>query len=93
MAIWQLDPINPGAPDWRASPHVKRVIIRAPNEINARDIAYKNFGTAVTKEFIGENLPRPPWRNESKVKCQQLTNSEWEESGADEILDPPGYHE
>ena len=46
MPIWTLEPLDLGNPNWEASTHKGRVIIRAENEKKARFLAAKAFGIA-----------------------------------------------
>ena len=93
MSIWQLDPLDKGHPNWRTSTYDGRVIIRCADAFGARRIARLSFTIAVEKTHIGETIPEPPWPLEGYVKCQQLTDSEYDEDGPDAILDPAEYNE
>ncbi len=87
MGIWTLKPVNPDEDHWRASTYVGPLIVRAPDEVKARSVATEAFGIAAEKP-PGEEVPRPPWGDPSKVTCARLEDSGFDEEGPDGILGP-----
>ena len=61
MPLWELTPVDLLDPDWEASSHRGRVIVRAPHEAVARDEAEKAFGVK-TRVERGGGLKAPPWK-------------------------------
>ena len=82
MPIWQLDPINPTGNNWRTSTYNCRVIIRALDELRARQIADLAF------EIVPEHIPSvatplQTWLDDSFVECQKIEAGPYEEEGAE----------
>ncbi len=90
MSIWELTPINSTDPNWRASRYNGPVVIRAPSEKRAREIAVRTFQRPVKRE-PGETVPNCPWDYEGLVRCRQLEESDHSEDGPEAILDPAEY--
>ena len=90
MSIWELTPINSTDTNWRASRYNGPVVIRAPSEERAREIAGRTFQRAAELE-PGETVPICPWDYEGLVRCRQLEESDYSEDGPEAILDPAEY--
>ncbi len=90
MPNWQLDPIDPKSNNWRASTYSGRVIIRAPNEQRAHEIANRAFGI-VAVYLSGTDTPLLPWVHSEIVECRKVALGSYEEVGPDEILYPSEY--
>ena len=90
MAIWQLDPIDPKDHNWRASTYSRRVIVRAPTEERARQIATLAF-RIVPNYIPGMEELLSPWDYESLVECQKIEPGSYQEDGAEAILEPAEY--
>lgn len=90
MPVWQLDPFDPKSNNWRASTYNRRVIIRAPDEQRAREIANLAFGI-IAEHIHGRDTPILPWLHADVVKCQEIEAGPYEEDGEDEIVDPSEY--
>jgi len=87
MAIWALTPVDLTDPNWEASSHRGRVLVRAPNRQKARAIAARAFG--VKTGFRPRQGPRfPPWNRAALVTVERVYDSRFEERGATEVLDP-----
>ncbi len=93
MAIWQLDPIDSSDHNWRASTYVGRVIIRAPDEQRAREIA--TYALRIAAERIpGMEVPIVPiipWAYGHLVECERIEAGTHKEDGEDAILEPSEY--
>ena len=87
MPIWELRPIDHDSADWRASKYKGRVVIRAPSEDRARDLAGSRFHD-MSRRIPGGDTPLSPWRQPDLVACTRLNDSGYDESGPEEILDP-----
>ncbi len=90
MSIWELTPINSTDTNWRTSRYNEPVVIRAPSEERAREIAVLTFQRAAERE-PGETVPICPWGYEGLVQCRQLEESDYSEDGPEAILDPAEY--
>ena len=90
MPIWKLDPIDLTDQNWAASRRKGPVIIRAPTEDRARQIAQGAFAIGVSPT-PGTELPFSPWKYPNLVTCQPDTSTEYDEDGPDAILDPADY--
>ena len=90
MPIWKLDPIDLTDRNWAASRRKDSVIIRAPTEERARQIAQSAFAIGVS-HTPGTELPVSPWKSPNLVTCQPDTSTEHGEDGPDAILDPANY--
>jgi hypothetical protein len=91
MAIWKLIPINRNHRDWATSRYgkeVREVIIRAKSEERARRVATMAFCAAVTKQLPGDEVPASPWNQQALVSATEVTDSNYPETGQEEILDP-----
>ncbi len=88
MPVWELEPIDPDDFNWRASTYKGRVVIRAPDEDRAREIAILAFAIGTRRE-LHEGVPFCPWDHEDKVRCRQLTDPRYPEDGPEEILERP----
>ena len=88
MPIWQLDPIDPNSPHWKASTHIGSVIARAPDEKRARNLCKLAFSIATERAHPGQDVLFPPWGQEQVVSCHRLEDSEYEDDGPDTIFEP-----
>ena len=87
MAIWKLEPVEPGDHNWRASQYVGTVFVRARNKDAARLLAMNAFG--ISPELQPDlEMPRLPWYHEQIVTCERVVDSDYNEEGPDEILGP-----
>lgn len=87
MPIWELRPTDKESDHWRASKYRGRVVVRAPSEDKARDLASSKFHD-MSKRVLGGDTPLNPWRQSDLIACQRLMNSAYDESGPDEVLEP-----
>ena len=91
MAIWKLIPIDRSHRDWAASRYgreAREVIIRAESEERARRVAHMAFCAGVTKQLPGDEIPACPWNQPALVSAAQAKDSNYPETGHEEILDP-----
>ena len=87
MPVWRLIPIDPLDPNWEASSHRGPLIVRAPDESAAREVAAAAFDVPV--HFSpGEGVKAPPWKRPQSVRVERLERSIYEVDGPDEVLDP-----
>ena len=87
MAIYELKPITLQSPHWEGSTWKGRVIVRAPDESEARLAAAKAF-TVARRRHPGQDSPHCPWTDNTLVSCVQLHDSEYDEDGPTEVLYP-----
>jgi len=87
MPIWELTPVDPLDPNWEASSHLGRVIVRALNEDAARDQAETAFGVK-TRFPPGAGFKAPPWKRPALVRAEIIRDERYEEKGPTEILFP-----
>ena len=87
MPLWELTPVNLLDPDWEASSHRGRVVVRAPREAVARDEAEKAFGVK-TRFEPGSGVKAPPWKRPSLVTAKIVQDDRYEETGPTEIVFP-----
>jgi len=92
MAICQHDPIDISDHNWRASTYVGRVIIRAPDEQRAREIATYALGIAA-EHIPGMEVPTIPWEYGHLVECERIEPGAHAEDGEDAILEPSEFDE
>ena len=81
MAIWKLEPVDPGEHHWRASTYVGPVIVRARDEAAARHLAVGAFGISARVLLL-------PWHYDWLVTCERAAESDFDEEGPDTILGP-----
>ena len=87
MPLWKLQPLDFSDPSWEASPHRGLVIVRAPDEEEARDVAQRAFGVK-TRFSPGEGVKAPPWKRAALVAAERVPDERYEEDGPTEILEP-----
>ena len=87
MPIWKLSPIDVGDPSWEASSHRGVIIVRAPDEDAAREVAQKRFGVK-TAFPPGQGVKAPPWRRGHLVRAQIIKDERYEAEGPTEVLLP-----
>lgn len=87
MPVWELTPVDLLDPDWEASSHQGRVVVRAPHEKDARDEAEKAFGVK-TRFEPGGGIKAPPWKRPALVKASIMHDELYDEEGPTEILFP-----
>jgi hypothetical protein len=87
MALWKLSPYDPLDPNWQASSHRGMVIVRAPDEVSARDAAAKAFDVK-TRFKPGDGVLAPPWRRPATVKAERVKDARYEAEGPTEVLYP-----
>ena len=86
MKIYKLTPVNPTDEVWRYYTHKGGVVVRAVDESAARALASKKF-----KIFGLVNPNRDarsdPWRDESQVSVQELSESSHPAVGEPKVLE------
>lgn len=87
MPLWELTPVDLLDPDWEASSHRGRVIVRAPHEAVARNEAEKAFGVK-TRFKPGSGVKAPPWKRPTLVTAKIIQGDRYEEDGPTEIVFP-----
>lgn len=87
MPIWRLEPIDFSDANWEASSHRGAVTVRADSEREAREAAQEAFGVK-TRFDPGHRTFGPPWLRDSVVAAHRLKDTEFDEEGPTEILDP-----
>lgn len=87
MPLWELIPVDLLDPNWEASSHQGRVVVRALNEDAARNEAEKAFGVK-TRFKPGAGVKSPPWKRPALVKAEIIRDERYDEKGPAEILFP-----
>jgi hypothetical protein len=87
MPIWLLEPHDLNDPNWEASSHHGPVIVRAPSEAAARQIAEEAFGVK-TRFAPGKGQHLPPWQRAELVGAKIIEDTIYSEEGPDEVLEP-----
>jgi hypothetical protein len=87
MPIWELLPADLRYPDWRASRHQGRTVVRAASEARAREVAEEAF-YAGPKFVSGHGLTFSPWCNPSLVWVRLLADPVFPEDGPEGVLFP-----
>lgn len=89
MALWKLTPINLDHTDWEGSPGYKDpVIVRAPNEDEARQAAINKFWRATNPTPIGEPIRGCSWNNSALVEAVPIEDAPYKAEGPIEVLEP-----
>ncbi len=90
-SVWRLNPIDPDSLNWKASIYCGELIIRAPSERRARQIAGLALGIAV-RRIPGQRTISNPWnRLVGEATCERLVDSKYKDEGQDAILFPEEY--
>jgi len=87
MQLWKLSVVQPDSDDWRFSTYKGSAIIRASDELSARDLATNIFGIAC-KSIVGQPSPNIPWGQESLVSCEPFESNEYDIDGPEAVLYP-----
>jgi hypothetical protein len=87
MAIWRLSPVDLSDPNWEASSHRAAVIVRAPDEKTAREVAEAAFGVE-TRFRPGSGIVAPPWKRAKLVTAERITDERFEADGPSAVLSP-----
>jgi hypothetical protein len=87
MAIWRLRPRDLSDPNWEASSHRAEVIVRAPDEETARDVAEAAFGLK-TRFRPGAGIIAPPWKRSHLVIADRITDDRFAADGPNAVLSP-----
>lgn len=90
-SIWRLAPINPSSPYWKASTYCGQLVIRAPSERRARQIAGLALSIAVEHVPGGQTISNPWNRIVGEATCERVTESTYEDEGPEAILFPKEY--
>jgi hypothetical protein len=87
MPIWRLTPIDAEDPNWESSSHRGLVVVRAPNEGSAREVAEKAFGVP-TRFPPGKGMRVPPWMRSELVRAEIIDSPIYPAEGPTEVLEP-----
>ncbi len=87
MALWKLTPVDLKDPNWLASSHRGRLLVRAPTETAAREAAEQAFGVK-TRFVPGAGVTAPPWKRANLVKAERIDDERYDPEGPTEVLDP-----
>ena len=90
MPVWTLTPLDTSDHNWRASTWSKPVLVRAPDEQRAREIAKLAFGIA-TKREPSQDVPANPWGSPALVSAAVDPDQDDNRDGPEAILDPAEY--
>ncbi len=87
MRIWRLEPLHVEDPNWEASSHRGAVVVRAPSETVARELAQKAFGVK-TRFAPTKGMHVPPWLRPDLVRANVIESAVYPLEGPDEVLEP-----
>jgi hypothetical protein len=87
MPIWKLTPIDLDDPNWESSSHRGLVVVRAPNEGSAREVAERAFGVP-TRFPPGKGMRVPPWMRSELVRAEIIDSPIYPAEGPTEVLEP-----
>lgn len=87
MAVWSLVPMDLDNPNWEASSHRGPVVVRAPNEEQARAVAAEAFDVK-TGFRAGQGVLFPPWTRAALVRAERIDDPRFEAEGPTEVLEP-----
>jgi hypothetical protein len=87
MLIWKLTPVSTDDPTWQASAHKGPLIIRAPDEESAREVAQKRFGLP-TRFPPGTGVTATPWKRTNLAVAKIVEHSRHQTNGPLEVLEP-----
>ena len=86
MTIWRLSPVDLSDPNWEASSHRGAVIVRAPDEKSAREVAQSAFG--VQTRFRRHSRPIAPWTRAELVLADHIEDQRYDPDGPSGVLVP-----
>lgn len=90
-SIWKLTPIDDTDLNWKASIYSGELVVRAPSERRARQIAGLALAIAVQKK-PGQPTITNPWnRIVGCATCERLIDSDYEDDGPESILFPKQF--
>jgi hypothetical protein len=87
MPVWRLIPVDLTDPSWEASSHRGAAVVRAPDEMSARDLAEAAFGTR-SRFAPGKGMRMPPWTRPELVRVVVAEQSTYPADGPSEVLEP-----
>lgn len=90
-SVWRLSPIDSNSLNWKASIYCGKLLIRAPSERRARQIATLALGIAVRRISRQQTISNPWNRLVGEAICERLVNSKYKDEGPDAILFPEEY--
>lgn len=89
MGIWKLEPMDPAPEYWARSPWYKgRVIVRAPDEREARRMAMLKLNQYLDVLSSYQSVHLPPWEDPGLVRCTRIYDSGFDENGSTMVLEP-----
>lgn len=87
MPLWTLTPLDLDDPNWEASSHRGPVLVRAPNEKEAREVAGRAFDIK-TRFPPGQGMHSPPWLRPTLVTARRVDDPRFEADGPTALLEP-----
>ncbi len=87
MAVWALTPLDLTDANWEASSHHGPVVVRAPNEQEARAVAAQAFDVK-TGFRPGQGVLFPPWTRAALVRAERVADPRFATEGPAEVLEP-----
>ena len=90
MPIWELQPIDLENHNWGASSFKGRIVIRAPSEERARQIATLSFHVS-TPYLSVQDTAICPWEYPDLTNCHCAVRENYPEDGPDELLVPTKF--
>lgn len=86
-SVWRLAPVDLSSENWNASTHKGEMIVRAPTERRAREMATAACAIAHGRLPSGRTALNPWNRMKGETACERLANHE-AEAGPEAILSP-----
>ena len=93
MAVFQLNPRNVTDPAWFGFPlesYIGRAVVRAPDELTARQVCSIAFGGYLTEMDL--DSPSAPidvaWSSDALVSCETIESRQYPADGPIEVLFP-----
>lgn len=80
-------PSSEPSPDWDLSTYRSEVIVRAKDELEAREVVILNFSVAA-KRKPGALTRRNPWQNVALVSCEMIQDPMYQDIGSATVLSP-----
>jgi DNA-binding XRE family transcriptional regulator len=87
-SVWQLAPVDLASDNWKASTYKGEIIVRAPSERRAREIATLACTIARARLPTGRPALNPWNRMTGEATCERLNERYLLESGSEAILSP-----
>jgi hypothetical protein len=90
MSLFRLSPRDGRSPNWQRSGYIGTIIVRASNEMSAREIAERAFVRMVDFKGIHGRMLHSPWLAAREVSCVRAEPIDGiSEEGPEGVVFPP----